>query len=106
MGFARHFASQMERVSEEGSRSEAKSIFVKKAQGPWNQLTMMRCEFFGANLRRRKCLRKRLPVSIRHDVNGVLKNSRQSATACFRGMIPLLCAHPSIKRADETRTGD
>jgi hypothetical protein len=45
-------------------------------------------------------------VPIWHDVNGVLKNSRESATACFRGMIPLLCAHSSIKRADETRTGD
>jgi len=46
------------------------------------------------------------PVPIWNDVNGVLKNGSQSATACFRGMIPLLCAHSSIKRADETRTSD
>jgi len=45
-------------------------------------------------------------VPIWHDVNSVLKNGSQSATACFRGMIPLLCAHSSIKRADETRTSD
>jgi hypothetical protein len=55
MSLVCHFTKQMERVSEEGSRPEAKLIFVKKSQGPWNQLTMVHCEFFGANLRRRKC---------------------------------------------------
>jgi hypothetical protein len=45
MSLVCHFTKQMERVSEEGSRPEAKLIFVKKSQGPWNQLTMVHASF-------------------------------------------------------------
>src|SRR5271154_6343246 len=41
-----------------------------------------------------------------HSVNTMLKNGKQSAPACFRDRIPLLCGQLIRKRADETRTGD